>query len=162
MKNFKNILIQIYNWIFGKKKDNNIGIEYPIDLGLAIENDEKISNELLVLINKYRSENGMSIVNKGNAFSYAYSVQHTKYMIEQKKTSHYEFGNRNEGLKYRGAIRVGEIVAYGYKSAEDVLNAWLKSPTHKDIIDGDYNYTGFGIIKDQKGVYYFTELFYYQ
>jgi uncharacterized protein YkwD len=55
---------------------------------------------------------------------------------------------------------VGEVIAYGYNNAEDVVRAWLSSPSHKDIIEGDFTYIGYGIIKNTKGVNYFTLLFY--
>jgi uncharacterized protein YkwD len=45
-------------------------------------------------------------------------------------------------------------------SAEDALDAWLKSPEHKAIIEGDYEFTGVGVAKDPDGLlYYFSQMF---
>jgi uncharacterized protein YkwD len=45
-------------------------------------------------------------------------------------------------------------------SAEDALDAWLKSPEHKVIIEGDYELTGVGVAKDPDGpLYYFSQMF---
>jgi uncharacterized protein YkwD len=46
------------------------------------------------------------------------------------------------------------------RSAEDALAAWLKSPDHKVIIEGDYELTGVGVAKDPDGpLYYFSQMF---
>tara|TARA_R110000772_G_scaffold43995_2_gene101241 strand:+ start:784 stop:1299 length:516 start_codon:yes stop_codon:yes gene_type:complete len=163
LQNFKNALISLYNYIFNKKVGIVVETEadHLIDLELANENDSTMSDQVFIEINKYRTSNGMNAVKKGNQYSYAYAVRHTKYMIENKKINHDDFGLRSRGLKFRGAKRVGEIVAYGYSEAESVVYAWLHSPGHKAIIDGDYTHTGFGIMKDDRGTYYFTELFYH-
>lgn len=161
MENFKNILIRIYNWIFGRHIGEDVESNYIIDLELAKDDDSIMSNEIFIEINKYRVSNGLSLVKKGNVYSYAYAVEHTKYMIGNKKISHDWYGIRREGLKFRGAKRVGEIVAFGYNSAGSVVNAWLNSPDHKSIIDGNFTHTGFGVLKDDSGKYYYTELFYH-
>jgi len=163
LQNFKNALISLYNYIFNKHVGEVIETEadHPIDLGLVSENDSIMSDQVFIEINKYRTSNGMSAVKKGNPYSYAYAVKHTKYMIEKSEINHDNFSTRVDGLKFRGAKRVGEIVAYGYSTAEDVVNAWLHSPGHKSVIDGNYTHTGFGVLQDFRGTYYFTELFYY-
>lgn len=45
-------------------------------------------------------------------------------------------------------------------SAEDAVNAWLKSADHKANIEKDYDLTGVGVAKGTSGsVYYFTQMF---
>jgi uncharacterized protein YkwD len=53
------------------------------------------------------------------------------------------FVNRSENIiKTLGAKTVGENIAYNY-SSQSAINAWLKSPGHKENIVG--NFTHFGI-----------------
>jgi uncharacterized protein YkwD len=45
-------------------------------------------------------------------------------------------------------------------SAEDAMDAWMKSPEHLVIIEGDYDLTGVGVAKGTLGsVYYFSQMF---
>jgi uncharacterized protein YkwD len=43
--------------------------------------------------------------------------------------------------------------------ARKAADSWIHSPEHLENIRGDYNYTGVGIVKDNKGGYYFTQFF---
>lgn len=144
-------------------KDDSIATEeanYSIDLNLAQETDWKMADDILVLINEYRASIGLSSIQRDQQYASAYAVEHTKYMIDIDGVNHDDFAIRSAALKDRGAIRVGENVAYGYTSAESVVYAWLNSPTHKEIIEGNYTHSGFGVIPDSNGTFYFTQLFY--
>lgn len=161
MRNIKNILKMIYNWLFSIKVVTEIE-DHPIDVNLVNENDQIISDEIFSLINHYRKNYGLSIFEKGDVYSVAYSIDHIKYMMDQKKISHDNYGIRSSGLLYRGAIRVGEIIAYGQSGSQSVVNAWLKSPSHKKVIDGNFTHVGFATLKDFRGTYYFMGLFYHE
>ena len=133
---------------------------YSIDLNLAQETDWQMADDILDLINEYRMSIGLSAIKRDQQYASAYAVEHTKYMIDMDRINHDNFGVRSAALKDRGANRVGENVAYGYATAENVVNAWLNSPSHKDIIEGDYTHSGFGVIPNENGTFYFTQLFY--
>ena len=133
---------------------------YSIDLNLAQETDWEIANEILVLINEHRVSVGLSTIKKDQQYASAYAVDHTNYMIGINKINHDNFNIRSEALKERGAFRVGENVANGYTSAETVVHAWLNSPSHLEIIEGNYTHSGFGVIPNDNGTYFFTQLFY--
>ena len=143
-------------------KDDSIVEEanYSIDLNLAQETDWLLADDILVLINEHRTSLGLSTIKRDQQYASAYAVDHTKYMIENNRVNHDNFGVRSAALKNNGAKRVGENVAYGYGSAEDVVYAWLHSPAHKDIIEGNYTHSGFGVIPNENGTYFFTQLFY--
>jgi len=144
------------------KDDSNATEEanYSIDLNLAQETDWQIANDILYLINEHRVSIGLSAIQRDQQYASAYAVEHTKYMIEMDRVNHDNFSIRSAALKDRGASRVGENVAYGYTSAESVVYAWLNSPAHKDILEGNYTHSGFGVIPDSNGTFYFTQLFY--
>ena len=59
------------------------------------------------------------------------------------------------GYSYRKA---GENIAYGQKTATEVMNAWMNSEGHRANILGDYNYIGIGVY-EQGGTIYWTQFF---
>lgn len=132
-----------------------------IDLSLVNENNWIMSNNILNYINDYRLQNDLNLLIKDSSYATAYAVSHSKYMIETQSVNHNNFFVRSNGLKNRGAIKVSENVAYGYTSAQSVVNAWLNSQEHKEIIEGDFTNIGFGVIKSElNNKYYFTTIYY--
>ncbi len=145
------------------QKDDGVTNEdanYTIDLNLAQETDWEMADAILELVNSHRVSIGLAEITRDQQYASAYAVDHTQYMIEMKQINHDNFGIRSEALKNKGAITVGENVAYGYTSAEDVVIAWLNSPGHRRIIEGNFTHSGFGVMKTTNNRYYFTQLFY--
>jgi uncharacterized protein YkwD len=152
-----------FSTIVSCSKDETVVVEeanYSIDLNLAMETDWEMADAILNLVNQHRTSQGLPALKRDQTYASAYAVEHTQYMIQKSKISHDNFGVRSQALKDRGAKIVGENVAYGYTTAEDVVHAWLNSPGHKKIIEGLYTHSGFGIIPNGRGDYYFTQLFY--
>ena len=119
-----------------------------------------IETEILNLVNKYRVENKLSKINTLNIIS-SVASSHTNYMIENGVVSHDNFQDRVLKLQNNANAKlVGENVAYGYNSAESVVNGWLNSPEHKKLIDST-TFTHFGISTktDKEGRNYFTQIF---
>ena len=133
---------------------------YSIDLNLANETDWLMADEILVLINAHRASVNLAPIKKDQQYASAYAVEHTLYMIKKAQINHDNFNIRTQALKTKGAIKVGENVAFGYSTAESVVNAWLNSPPHRRAIEGNYTHSGFGVVKGSNGGYYFTQLFY--
>jgi len=133
---------------------------YTIDLNLAKETNWEMADEILVLVNEHRATLGLSAIVRDQQYASAFAVEHTKYMIEMSTINHDNFAVRSKALKDRGAESVGENVAKSYTSAQHVVTAWLNSPSHKQVIEGNYTHSGFGIIPDARGNIYFTQLFY--
>ena len=50
-------------------------------------------------------------------------------------------------------------MAYAYSSSESVVNAWLNSDGHRDVIEGDYTDFDVSAEKDADGKWYFTNIF---
>lgn len=118
-----------------------------------------IETEILILINNHRLSLGLSPLNDMSVVkSVAYS--HTDYMVDNNVVSHDNFFRRSTYLKENaGAKSVSENVAYGYTSAQSVVNAWIKSEGHKSNIEGDF--TNFDISAEQNkdGKWYYTNIF---
>ncbi len=54
----------------------------------------------------------------------------------------------------------GENIAMGQTSPEQVMEAWLDSPAHREnILTKNYEKIGIGIYKDTNGTYYWVQLF---
>jgi len=140
--------------------ENSVKNNEPVDLSLALQNDIKMTNEILALVNDHRESIGLNRLSLDTEYASAYAVDHTQYMMDVEKINHDYFSERSDALKSRGAVKVGENVAFGYDTAEAVVNAWLNSPGHKRAIEGEYTHSGFGIVKSPENRYYFTQLFY--
>jgi uncharacterized protein YkwD len=116
--------------------------------------------ETIRLINEYRVSMGLNILTINDHISSTCEEQN-RYMITNNVVNHNGFVGRSENIiKVLGALKVGENVAYNYKTPEAALNAWLKSPEHKKNIEGDFNHVGISIKKNEiNGRNYYTNIF---
>lgn len=118
-----------------------------------------IEIEIMELINDYRINAGLNPLENHNTVK-AVASTHTDYMIEVDNVSHDNFFLRKQSLEANAnADVVSENVAYGFNSAESVVNAWLNSPGHKDNIEGDYTDFDVSAEQDEEGKWYFTNMF---
>jgi len=120
----------------------------------------KIENDILDLVNSHRTSIGLSKLTKLNIVS-GVADGHTEYMIQTGQISHDNFDERaQELMDNAGAKSVAENVAYGYTTAESVVNSWLNSSEHRDIIENP-NFTHFGISTEANndGRNFFTQMF---
>lgn len=120
--------------------------------------DQVFANEVLDIVNDHRANLGLSDLEL-HVESKNKAVEHTAYMVNQNKMSHDNFFQRSDYLKSKGADFVSENVAYGQRSPEAVVAAWLKSPSHKEAIESDYTHTGIGVIANKSGINYYTQIF---
>jgi uncharacterized protein YkwD len=118
-----------------------------------------IEVEILELINTHRISSGLSALSDMSTIK-AQAYGHTDYMVVQQEVSHDNFYQRKRNLEsYVGAKKVGENVAYAYSSSESVVNAWLNSEGHRNVIEGDYTDFDVSAEKDSQGKWYFTNIF---
>lgn len=114
----------------------------------------------LKLINEHRLSVGLNALEKVNHIS-SKCEEHNVYMIENNVVNHNDFVERSENItSVLGAKKVGENVAYNYKTPEAALRAWLDSPGHKANIEGDYSHFGISVTTDTTtGKKYYTNIF---
>lgn len=130
-----------------------------IELSLITPETKDIEVEILELINNHRTSLGLNTLSdmtlvKQVAFS------HTDYMVDKNEVSHANFYKRSDYLKANaGATKVSENVAYGYTTAQSVVNAWLKSEGHRANIEGDYTNFDLAAEKNAEGKWYYTNIF---
>lgn len=136
--------------------DDNID---AMELTLVTPVTKTIETQVLELINNHRLSMGLNALAamplvKSVAFS------HTDYMVVNNEVSHVNFYKRSDYLKTNaGATRVTENVAYGYSSAQTVVNAWLKSDAHRANIEGDYTNFDVAAEVNTEGKWYYTNIF---
>lgn len=124
-------------------------------------NDTAIQNAILFYINEYRQQHGLTSLKMDNRIVKE-AKQHSIDMATHKMGfGHQYFHNRIDRLHHliKDSNAGAENVAYNYRDAQDVVKNWLRSPGHKQNIDGNYNLTGIGIARDKNGKIYFTQIF---
>ena len=115
--------------------------------------------EVLNLVNDYRVANDLPQL----AFLDEISKQaqtHNLHMIELNEVCHDDFAARYSVLV--NSIRakaVSENVAFGYRTAEAVIAAWIKSEGHKKNLDGEFTHFGISVEEDAQGKFYYTNIF---
>ncbi len=127
----------------------------------TVSNDVAMQNEILSYINKYRITHGMLPLKMNPLITHEARV-HSQDMAQHKLPfGHLKYEQRmNRLLKSINHANGGaENVAYNYKNAEIVVREWLKSPGHRQNIRGNYNLTGIGIARDERGRIYYTQMF---
>ena len=66
---------------------------------------------------------------------------------------------KENGVTYRGA---GENIAWGQKTPEQVVTAWMNSPGHRaNIMNAKYTKIGVGNLQNNAGTQYWVQLFTY-
>lgn len=113
-----------------------------------------MDDKLLSLINLERSKVG------SNPLNYRLDIQQASDLRAQEasvKWSH----DRPNGKPYYSVNDAiyGENLAYGFNSAEEIVKAWLDSPTHRKVmLDNKYNGASIGVYDDGKNKWYSLEL----
>ena len=115
--------------------------------------------ETMALINAYRVSIGLNELKEINHISYK-SEEHAHYMIANNVVNHNDFVSRSENIiQVLGAKRVSENIAFNYNSPQAALDAWLKSPSHKANIEGNFTHFGLSIRASADGKKYYTNIF---
>jgi len=156
---FKLVLFLIISTVLTSCVKEDEGIYFNELSDIKVEYST-IELEILDLVNNHRVSLGLQSLNKLDVIS-SVALTHTSYMVETGNVDHYDFPQRQENLVIKAnAKSVGENVAYGFNSSIGVVEAWLKSDTHRSIIE-DEKYTHFGIStkKNSNGRNYFTQMF---
>lgn len=118
-----------------------------------------IEIEVLDLINGYRAEKGHLELELLDANSIQAEL-HNQHMIREGKVCHDGFPGRYAALvNNAGAEAVSENVAFGYRTAEAVVAAWIESESHHKNLIGNHTHFGIAVNMDDQGKLYFTNIF---
>ncbi|WP_178985020.1 CAP domain-containing protein [Winogradskyella helgolandensis] len=120
---------------------------------------KSIEIEIMERINTYRINEGLSPLENHETVK-AVASTHTDYMIEVNNVSHDNFFLRKQSLQANAnANLVTENVAYGFSSADAVVNAWIASSSHRENIEGDFTHFDVSAEQNSAGKWYFTNMF---
>jgi uncharacterized protein YkwD len=113
-------------------------------------------------VNQYRQAQNLPPL----TFDPTISAQARAHSLKMANTSHLSHDGFKERvdvvaktISYRGAA---ENVAYnmGHTHPDDTaVKGWIKSPGHQRNMVGTYDLTGIGVAQNDKGEYYFTQIF---
>ncbi|MEB8346078.1 CAP domain-containing protein [Flavobacteriaceae bacterium KMM 6898] len=124
------------------------------------ENAVSVEQELLIMVNDYRTSLGYSNLNF-SIVAYDYANDHTDYMIAMGTINHDNFSARASKISTEvNASIVAENVAKDYTSAKRAFDEWMASAGHRKNIEGDFTHTAVSVKKDMAGNFYYTQLFY--
>ena len=100
---------------------------------------------LLTLVNNRRKDAGVPLVIELTHIDYG-AYNRCVYLIEKQQWSHDGFAEALYGSLWNpSGTKIGEDLARNFNSEEAVVNAWMNSPKHREImLDKDYKYMGFG------------------
>ncbi len=121
-----------------------------------------INQQYISLVNEYRIRKKLTPLSNQVIIEEAAEAHSKGMALHTRPFGHYGFSLRCRRLYNRlGSTKAcGEVVAKGHKSAKEVLNAWLKSPIHRQHIEASYyTHTGLGVHKDSNGEMYWTQIF---
>ena len=122
-----------------------------------------LESEVVKLVNIERSKNGLQPLTENWQLSRV-----ARYKSADMAAKNY-FGHESPtygspfrmmesfGIKYSSA---GENLAYGQKTPQQVMTAWMNSPGHRsNILSPSYSQIGVGYAKNKSGTPYWTQMF---
>ncbi len=122
-----------------------------------------LEDEVLRLVNVYRSQNGLQMLRRNWEASRVARIK-SQDMINNRYFSHNSpvYGSPFKmmeayGLRFSAA---GENIARGQRSAQEVMTAWMNSPGHRaNILNPTFTELGVGAAKDYNGTLHWTQMF---
>ncbi len=114
-------------------------------------------------INQYRSRNGLAPLRLDDRLSQMARTHSEAMAVGRVGFGHQGFERRGKAIqKILGYSNMAENVAYSgglNRPAHQAVETWLRSSTHRDNIEGQYDTTGIGVSLSPNGRYYFTQIF---
>ncbi|MGI5849070.1 MAG: LysM peptidoglycan-binding domain-containing protein [Christensenellales bacterium] len=119
--------------------------------------------QVFELVNKERANRGIELLKYNSELARVARFK-SQDMIDKGYFSHYSptYGSPFQmmekfGLRFSAA---GENIAYGQRTASEVMNTWMNSSGHRaNILSGAYTQIGIGVAKASNGTLYWTQMF---
>ncbi len=124
-------------------------------------NTNNMIPDILKYVNEHRAGINLTPLQMNDYIS-SECETHSKNMATGKVPfSHTGFEDRAKRIKsqLKNVTSWAENVAFGDKTARQVVDMWLNSPGHRKNIEGNYNLSGIGIATDKTGNTFFTQIF---
>ena len=120
-------------------------------------NVSEVSAEICTLINNERAEHGLNTLCWSDRLAQDASVRTDEVMINWSHTR----PNGTDWYTLDPEYMYGEILANQYTKATNVVQAWLNSSAHKNVMLGNtYTQMGLAAKQNSDGCWYYTVEFY--
>jgi len=120
-----------------------------------------MENDILYYVNQHRRSIGLAPLEMSGV-ECSVAARHSRDMATGKAPfGHTGAPARKQAIASQVGplISFGENVAYGQRSAREVVDEWLHSPGHRRNIEGNFKLTGIGLARDRRGLIYYTQIF---
>ncbi len=124
-----------------------------------------ITKDLHFRVNTYRQSLGLNRLNALKALNLI-ARQHSQDMADGKVSfSHTGFNKRVQrivkGYRLTSYKAAENLFMTGYQTSisADALKGWINSPGHKVNLEGNFNYTGIGVVQADDGTWYITQIY---
>ncbi|MBK5242760.1 CAP domain-containing protein [Clostridium sp.] len=122
-----------------------------------------IEKQVAIMVNTERGKIGLAPLKLNWQLSRVARYK-SQDMIDKKYFSHQSptYGSpfvmmKDFGIRFSAA---GENIAYGQRTATEVMNGWMNSPGHRaNILSKNFTEIGVGLAKKSDGTLYWTQMF---
>lgn len=130
-------------------------IAFVLVIGCARADDGTLKT-LLEEHNRERVQRGIEPLSMDESLC-EYARIHAEKMAEKGLLAHSSMSRLSASA---GNGNVGENIAWGQNSEEEVCGSWMRSPGHRaNILSKRYKRVGFGVKKDERGRKYWCAVF---
>lgn len=134
--------------------------------------NSSIESQIIHMVNQERAKAGLAPLAVSGQLNYAADL-HSQDMAATRTMAHELYGttrpeptDRLDAAGYDDwtyGYAWGENVAYGYPSAQAVMNAWMNSPEHRaNILNPNFTEIGVSVRADSSGTLWYTQNFGYR
>ena len=135
-------------------------------LAASSEKDPDLSQLVEIIhqqVNEFRQSNDLKPLTL-NAIISSQAQEHSLEMARRGDTiSHRGFDARlkeiRKTISYQAAAENIASNARYENPAQNAVEGWKNSPGHRKNMLGDYNLTGIGVAQNERGDYFFTQIF---
>lgn len=125
--------------------------------------EESLAHQVVRLVNEERAKAGLPAltIDVNTEAAALVRAKEIKQSFSHTRPNGTQFATalKEQGVSYRGA---GENIAWGQKSPEAVMQAWMNSDGHRaNILNPKFTKIGVGHYQDANGTNYWTQLFIY-
>lgn len=131
--------------------------------GQVTDQNRSEVQQVINMVNEERAKMGLSPVAEASDVAAAAAVRAREivgtFAHTRPNGSYYNTALDESGVKYWGS---GENIAYGQRTAAEVMDGWMNSQGHKaNILNASYTKIGVGLYESSNGVKYWVQLFTY-
>lgn len=131
------------------------------DNGADSDSTRSYAEQVVDLVNKERAKEGLAPLTIDTGLEQAALVRsreiQTNFSHTRPNGSSFATAVAEAGVTYR---RTGENIAWGQKTPEAVVNAWMNSEGHRaNIMNVNFSRIGVGYLTNASGTPYWTQLF---